>query len=94
MNKEIIVKKLLDSKYPEKQAESVAEELALLDNSLLDLLHKWVSDSIETDIIAENISLLDLKHKYQMTYPAALLTIDWLIKEPKVAIEAITRGIK
>ena len=29
-----------------------------------------------------------------MTYPAALLTIDWLIKEPENAIRSINRGIK
>jgi len=29
-----------------------------------------------------------------MTYPAALLTIDWLIKEPERAMRSINRGIK
>ena len=49
MNKEIIVKKLLDSKYPEKQAESVAEEGAITEdekNRILDRIETRRADGI------------------------------------------------
>jgi len=29
-----------------------------------------------------------------MTYPAALLTMDWLIKEPEQALKSLEKGIK
>ena len=32
--------------------------------------------------------------KYNLKYPAALLSIDWVIKEPNIAISAIEKGIR
>ena len=42
----------------------------------------------------KEISRNSLRNKFGMTYPAALLTMDWLIKEPEKAIESINRGIR
>lgn len=94
MNKETIVNTLIANQYSEKQANQVAEELLLIDDKLTSLLEEWVSNTNEPDIIVEGFSLIELKDKYKMTYPAALLTIDWLIKEPNIAVDAINRGIK
>lgn len=94
MNKEIIIKTLLDNNYPAKQAEGVADELLCVDSSLVPLVESWLQGGEEKDLVAENFSILGLKKKFDMTYPAALLTLDWIIKEPKIAIDAISRGIK
>ena len=48
----------------------------------------------ESDYAAEGFTLLELKQKFEMTYPAALLTIDWLLKEPDMAKKAIATGGK
>jgi hypothetical protein len=58
------------------------------------LLEKWVNQEDEQDITVDGFSLLSLKKQYKMSYPAALLSIDWLIKEPQIASQAIKRGIK
>lgn len=89
-----IIRKLVENRYPEKQAPLVAEELMHLDARLTALLKAWVEDSRETDFEVEGYSVRGLMEKLRMTYPAALLTIDWLIKEPAVAKEAICNGIK
>lgn len=94
MNKEIIIKALKRYPYPENQIERVAEQLMLLDGSLIPLLENWALQGIETDFSIENFTLVGLKDKYDMTYPAALLTMDWLIKEPAIAKRAISKGIK
>lgn len=94
MNKENIKKVLLAHQYPEKQAVSVAQELMQIDGCLSPALNSWMSNGSEQDYMAEGFSLLELKNKFCMTYPAALLTIDWLLKEPEMATEAINHGIK
>ena len=94
MDTKDIIKKLTTNKCPEKQAPLVAEELSHLDERLVALLKAWVEDNKETDFEVEHYSIRDFMEKHAMTYPAALLTIDWLIKEPTVAKEAISQGIK
>lgn len=85
---------LLERGYKPNQAKSTATSLLKLNVQLKPLLDKWISTSIETDYIVEDISISFLVKKYGLLYPAALLTLDWLIREPQKAKEAIKRGIK
>ena len=80
--------------YSGKQSVRVAAELHDIDDSLKILLNKWLVSEEESDYHAEGFSLLELKRKFDMTYPAALLTMDWLLKEPEKARECINRGIR
>lgn len=85
-----IISILLDrGEYNNAQAKKVAEELSKIDKSLKPALEKWLSTE-ETEIKeAEGISTELLASRLGMIYPAALLTIDWLIKEPAIALPAI-----
>lgn len=85
---------LQDRGYSEKQSVRVAAELQYIDDNLKSHLNKWLVSEEESDYYAEGFSLLELKRKYDMTYPAALLTMDWLIKEPENAIRSINKGLK
>lgn len=81
--------------YLEKQALSAATNLMNLDDSLQGIFQKWLKDeSKEQDWVIQGFSLLALKNKFRMTYPAALLTMDWLIKEPEKAKISIKQGIR
>ena len=80
--------------YSEKHSVKVAADLQNIDDRLKILLNKWLVSEEENDCYVEGFSLLELKRKFDMTYPAALLTMDWLIKEPENAIRSINRGIK
>lgn len=94
MNKEEIVQALQKHQYNQIQADGVANELSQIDSQLIPLLEKWIKDDTETDYAVEGFSLIELMSLYKMSYPAALLTIDWLIKEPETASLAIKKGIK
>ena len=94
MNREEITSALIREGYAEKQAELTATELMEIDSSLMPLLSEWVRNRKQSEKEAEGFTLLGLQAQYDMTYPAALLTIDWLIKEPQIARIAIERGIK
>ena len=95
MTNQNIEKSLVERcKYTEKQASLLVKELMQVDLRLIPVLNKWVDDGIETDFNVCGFTLLEIKSRYNMTYPAALLTIDWLVKDPKVATEAIEHGLK
>lgn len=85
---------LIERGFPEKQAISVASDLQAIDPALQNGLQSWLADQTETDFLIEGFKLSDLKQKFDMTYPAALLTMDWLIKDPELAKKSIQRGIR
>lgn len=89
-----IIEVLVKRGYEERIASSVAANLSKVSDCLKEALDKWIADETETDFEAEGYTILGLKQKFEMTYPAALLSIDWIIKDPKVAIECIKRGIR
>ena len=92
--KEEVIKILIERGYPKKQADSVVSNLLEIDQTLQKGLLLWLENQEETDYQIEGFKLSELKQKFDMTYPAALLTIDWLIKEPETAIKGINRGIR
>ena len=86
---------LIDRGYNERNAKLVAHELTLLSAALQPLITKWLDDEqCMEDFEAEGYSISGLMQKRGMTYPAALLTIDWLLKEPEKAKLSLSRGIK
>ncbi len=85
---------LLKRGYTDKQINAVIDDLLAIDESLKEGFSLWIESEKETDYTIKGITLSELKNKFGMTYPAALLTMDWLIKEPEKAIESINRGIR
>lgn len=88
-----IKNKLQKEGYPNKASAMVALELSNVDNRLIPLVEKWLDDN-EEDYESQGYSIFGLMKSRRMTYPAALLTIDWLIKEPEAAKKSINKGIK
>lgn len=94
MNTNDIIKLLMQQDYTQKEAIITAQELSELSPQLKSLFCQWVENGSEGDYTAEEFTLLGLKQKFDMTYPAALLTIDWLLKDPQMAKAAIYSGVK
>lgn len=94
MNVSEIEKILIRKGFSEKESSLIAENLAQMDISLLPLLEKWLIKDMEEDYKIGDLSINLLKSKFNLEYQAALLTMDWIIKEPEIAIEAIKKGIK
>ncbi len=91
--KDIIETKLKEQGYDSKSASLVAAELLKVDCSLNSLVEDWLNDK-QTDFEAQGYTISGLMKSRGMTYPAALLTIDWLIKEPEKAINSLKRGVR
>ena len=94
MNKNQIIATLVKRGYGDRNAALVAEELLKLSEKLMPLFENWLIREEKKDFVSHGFSLDSLQSERGMTYPAALLTMDWIIKEPEKAIPSLKKGVK
>lgn len=85
---------LLSKGISNRDSEILAKNLISMDERLLPLLSLWIERGVESDFESNGISIRALMDERKLQYQAALLTMDWIIKEPTVAIEVIKRGVR
>ncbi len=90
--KDRIYQTLLDEGYSSKSANLVLDDLMLLSSPLDTFLEEWLLNRSISDYESNGYSISQLQRDRNMTYPAALLTMDWLIKEPEIAIRSLSRS--
>ena len=91
----LIYKTLLDRGYDEKLARMVLPDLLDLSEPLKRLLKAWLeNEKQQSDYAVAGFSVSEMQKERGMNYPAALLTIDWLIKEPENAKRSLTKGTR
>ena len=77
---------LCNRNYSDMTAALVAKELMKIEDDLKPLLQSWLQDdSNNQDYFIAGYSISQLQKERGMTYPAAILTIDWLMKDPDKA---------
>lgn len=92
---EEIVNILIDRGYPENAAGIVADKLSNLSGQLKEAAQSWLKTSKEPVVTSNGYSTKTLMERHPgMTYPAALLTVDWLEREPEKAKTIIEKGIR
>lgn len=92
---EKIIKTLIERGYPENAAKHTANNLMKMAPELQEALQDWIDTGKMPVMKANDYSTDVLMTRFQgMTYPAALLTIDWLIRDPQKAAAAIEKGIR
>lgn len=90
--KEIIMKRVGCS---DEKAEAIEKRLQKICPELKHVLEEWLENGKEEyDKQYEGFSISNLMKEYGMRFTGALLTIDWLIRDPDTAKEAIKEGIK
>ena len=96
MDKNNVTKILTEREgYSQKSALLLADECQNISEELLPLLEKWLQDaSAKQDFTVQGYSLLNMMQQREMHYVAALLDIDWLIKEPEKAKPVIDSFMK
>lgn len=95
MDKLEILEILMQRGYTQRNASLVAEEMVNIAPQLQQYLEAWLMDkSYNENYQVGEYSLKRLQEERRMNYPAALLTMDWLIKEPEAALRSLNRGIK
>ena len=95
MEKEQIYNVLTERGYDAKSANVIIPELQVLTPPLDTYFEQWVNNESDThDYVSSGYSIKQLMEERGMTYPAALLTMDWLIKEPEAAMGSLNRGVR
>lgn len=94
MNKEYIKNTLIERGYSSAGAETASADLVHISDSLKPLLQNWLSDGKEEDYESNGLSIKGIMTRFGMKYPAALLSIDWVIRDPQTAIAVIKRGLR
>jgi len=94
MNTEQIKDILLQRGYSERNAAIASKELVDISDKLTPILEDWLNDeNCQKDYLIEGHSIQEFLEG-GMKYPAAILTMDWLIKAPKVALKSLTKGAR
>jgi len=90
--KELLMQRL---GYTPQEAEMLAGDLSRLDPALVPLLERWEAYGTESDAqMFHGFSVDSLRQGSGLNFIAALLTLDWVIREPEKASAAIRQGIK
>lgn len=80
--------------YSEYEAGVTANDLLNLQPRFQPALEKWVTSREETVITIGAISTAKLMHDKNMTYPAALIALDWVVTDPETAVPILTSDIR
>ena len=92
---ELVYKTLLERENDEKTARMVSPDLLDLSEPLKNLLKAWLeNEKQQSDYAVAGFTVSEMQNERGMNYPAALLTMDWLMKEPEKAKRSLTKGIK
>lgn len=94
MNTSMLINALVAQGCAPARTAELASQLEAMDASLVKLLERWVETKEEGDFAAHGYSVKDFVEKWQLTYPAALLTMNWLLKEPEEATVLLKQGIR
>lgn len=94
MKKQEIFDRLCAKGFDEQSSEILAENLATMSPRLQERLDTWLKTGEESDFESHGMSIQRLMEENDMQYQAALLTMDWILKEPDQALQALDRGIR
>ena len=77
------------------EASIIAADLETLSPELVPHLKAWLKDETYTfGEEYEGYSLSSLMRDWGMNFTGAILTLDWLIREPEAAKKALANGIR
>lgn len=76
------------------EAELMVQELSNVCMELKPLVKAWLETGTEEDdTLYHGYSINSLKRDYGMYFTGAVLTLDWLIREPEKAKAVLTIGV-
>lgn len=79
----------------EAQAQKLEQKLSGISPLLQPVLEDWLQTGNEdSDLQVHGYSVNSLMQTYGISFTGALLSLDWLIREPEKAAAAIEKGIK
>jgi len=81
--------------YQSHEADIVIRDLERLSPILRPILERWLTDGTESNSqVFHGHSIDSLRAGSPMNFIAALLTLDWVVRDPDKATSVIRKGIK
>ena len=81
--------------YKSNEADTVIQDLERLSPVLQPILDRWLADGTESNSQVFHWHSIDsLRARSPMNFIAALLTLDWIVRDPDKATSVIRKGIK
>ena len=94
MDRVRIKETLVEEQYPEFMIEKTADKIESFSPVVAKAFSYWCERKEDSNLVVEGFSFKDLISKWGMTPIGAFITIDWLIREPEKAKEALMKGIR
>lgn len=86
---------LLSRGCPANQVETIARKIDNLSDGLKPAMNEWLENESMPLAEVEGYTTASLMKQFNgMQYPAALFLLDWLLKDPQTAKQAIEKGIR
>lgn len=86
---------LLSRGCPAQQVDTIARKIETLSDQLKPAMNKWLENESMPVVEVDGYTTTCLMERFKgMQYPAALLLLDWLLKDPETAKQAINKGIR
>ncbi len=94
MNREILLQLLSEEQYPAYMIESTLNKIESMCPKVKIIFDDWISSGEVPSITVEGYSISQLSADYGMKTIGAFLTLDWLVREPEKAKQALKKRIK
>jgi len=89
----IVMRLVSEFDYPQKRAEEAVQKLQRSAPVIQEAFEKWwMGDGLDEQLLVEGYTLQQLVEEYDFNPMNAFLTLDWLLREPARAREALSRG--
>ena len=96
MKTDLVKDKLINElNYKPNQVEDVIKKLGEMDLEIKNAFNTWVeTGELNESLQVQSLSVELLISKYNLKIPAAFLMLDWLKKDPDMALDTLHRGLK
>lgn len=81
-------------KVPKEQILELSQMIQNTNPVILNAFEAFITNGAEPDLCIENYTCKGLMQEFGLSLTGALLTLDWLLREPEEAKQAIKDGIK
>lgn len=93
MNRNDVIARLIDEyNYPTKGAQLVATKLEALTIEVRPYFERWWAGGPIPNLQIERYTVRRLMEEHGMNPIAGFLTLDWLVREPEMALASLKKG--
>lgn len=94
MERNAIIEVLKEEGYPDFMIDKTVDKIESFSPIVAKAFCIWCEKEEQSNLVIEGFSFDELISKWGMPPIGAFITLDWLIREPEKAKEALTKGIR